>query len=284
MLVFNQFGSKINYENGKCANCNRYNTSPAWCKTCDPQKTALGWTSGNKNIDDCIKELQLNATNYEDVIEWIPFNRLNNIQKVGEEFLALWLDGVRLIQYIKEPTQSRVPSSGIRLKILHESKNLSEILCKFKELIQSKDNSPKVYGLTQDTSTDEYILVFDFKRYEYCGKCANCNRYNTDFAWCQTCDPQKIAQGWTSGIKDVDECIKEFQLKTARYEDVIEWIPFNRLNNLQKIGEGGFGSVFSATWLDGKRIVSGKSTENVRSRTPSCKVALKTLPGSQKIF
>ncbi|RIB20147.1 kinase-like domain-containing protein [Gigaspora rosea] len=39
------------------------------------------------------------------------------------------------------------------------------------------------------------------------------------------------------------------------------------------IGEGGHGSVFSATWLDGK----------YRSRT-SCTVALKTLPGSQKNF
>ncbi|RIB24968.1 hypothetical protein C2G38_2167206 [Gigaspora rosea] len=33
----------------------------------------------------------------------------------------------------------------------------------------------------------------------------------------------------------------------------VKWIPFNRLENVQKIGEGGFGSVFSAMWLDGKR-------------------------------
>ncbi|RIB30306.1 kinase-like domain-containing protein [Gigaspora rosea] len=70
-----------------------------------------------------------------------------------------------------------------------------------------------------------------------------------------------------------------------RYTDVIDWIPFNRLTNVQKIGEGGFGSVFSATWLDGKRIVSEKYSEvvqYVQSRTPSCIVALKTLPGSQE--
>ncbi|RIB23032.1 kinase-like domain-containing protein [Gigaspora rosea] len=296
MLVFNEFGSKRNDKNGKCANCNRYNTSSAWCQTCDPQKTALGWTSGNKNIDDCIKELQLNATNYEDVIEWIPFNRLDNIQKIGEEFLAVWLDGVRLKQYIKEPTQSRNPSCKEKLKILHESKNLLEVLCKFKDLlVQSKDSSPKfyelsqdsspkVYGLTQNTSTDEYMLVFDFQRYAHCGKCANCNRYNTNLAWCQSCDPQKTTQEWTSGNKDVDNCIKEFQLKSTSYEDVIDWIPFNRLNNVQKIGEGGFGSVFSATWLDGKRTVSNVAGEFIQSRTPTCIVALKTLPGSQENF
>ena len=108
MLVFDEFGSKRDKKYGKCAECNRYNTSPAWCQTCDPQKTALGWTSGNNNIDDCIKELQLNATNYEDVIEWIPFNRLDNIQKVGEEFLAAWLDGVWLIQYIIEQYNNKL--------------------------------------------------------------------------------------------------------------------------------------------------------------------------------
>jgi hypothetical protein len=46
------------------------------------------------------------------------------------------------------------------------------------------------------------------------------------------------------------------------------------------IGKGGFGSVFSVTWLDGKRTVIG----NMRSRTPSCVVALKTLSGPQKNF
>ncbi|RIB23021.1 hypothetical protein C2G38_2033095 [Gigaspora rosea] len=128
------------------------------------------------------------------------------------------------------------------------------------------------------------MLVFDFERYSSYGKCSSCNRYNTSLAWCQSCDPQKTTQGWTSGNKDVDDCIKEFQLKARNYEEVIEWIPFNRLNNVQKIGEGGFGSVFSATWLDGKRTASNASGEYIQSRTPSCIVALKTLPGSQENF
>jgi hypothetical protein len=127
------------------------------------------------------------------------------------------------------------------------------------------------------------MLVFDEfnskRNYKY-RKCVNCNRYNTDDAWCQTCDPQKTTQGWTSGNKDIDDCIKEFQLKATKYENVIEWISFNRLDNIQMIGKGGFGSVFSATWLDGKRTVTG----NMRSRTPSCVVALKTLSGPQKNF
>ena len=93
MLIYDEFYSKRNNWNGTCKNCNRYNTSSAWCQTCDPQKTTQGWTSGNKDVDDCIKEFQLKATNYKDVIEWIPFNKLENIQKLGDGFLATWLDG-----------------------------------------------------------------------------------------------------------------------------------------------------------------------------------------------
>ncbi|RIB18385.1 kinase-like domain-containing protein [Gigaspora rosea] len=111
------------------------------------------------------------------------------------------------------------------------------------------------------------------KNYNY-EECANCNLYNKS---CQKCDFLKTTQGWTSGNKNIDECIKGFQLKATKYEDVIEWIPFNRLDNVRKIGEGGFGLVFSATWLDGKII--GR-----QSRTLPYIVALKTLPGSQKNF
>ena len=56
---------------------------------------------------------------------------------------------------------------------------------------------------------------------------------------------------WTIRNKDIDDCMKMFQLRTLAYEDAIEWIPFNRLFDVKEIGKGGFGSVYLATWLDG---------------------------------
>jgi hypothetical protein len=111
MLVVTDFYKFISNRNGlygKCANCKRDNTSLAWCQTCDLQKTAQGWTSGNKNIDDCIKEFQLKATKYEEVIEWIPFNKLVDIQTIGDKVLATWLDGIRSLNDVRY-TQSRIP-------------------------------------------------------------------------------------------------------------------------------------------------------------------------------
>src|SRR5260364_342973 len=98
MLVFDEFAPIRNDYYGKCANCNRYNTYYAWCQSCDPQNTTQEWTSGNNDIDNCIKEFQLKATKYENVIEWIPFNRLDNIQSRGDKFLATWLDGKRYVK------------------------------------------------------------------------------------------------------------------------------------------------------------------------------------------
>ncbi|RIB07889.1 kinase-like domain-containing protein [Gigaspora rosea] len=101
--------------------------------------------------------------------------------------------------------------------------------------MQLEDNN--VYGLTQNIFTNEYMLIFDFNRNERNQQCANCNRYNISPAWCQTCSPQKTTQGWTSRNKDVDDCTKKFQFNATTYEDIIEWIPFDRLDNIQEIAK-----------------------------------------------
>ena len=78
--------------------------------------------------------------------------------------------------------------------------------------------------------------------------------------------------------------MKTFQLRAWSYEDAIEWIPFDRLSNVEEIGKGGFGSVYSATWLDGIRKVDGYDNNYVRKREPSSIVALKTLASSEENY
>ncbi|CAG8586124.1 1638_t:CDS:2 [Ambispora leptoticha] len=70
----------------------------------------------------------------------------------------------------------------------------------------------------------------------------------------------KTSQGWTSRNKNVDDYIKEFQLIATKYDN-------------------GFGSRFSTTWLDGKRIISGEDEEC----TQSCVVALKFYLAHERI-
>ncbi|RIB22195.1 kinase-like domain-containing protein [Gigaspora rosea] len=140
------------------------------------------------------------------------------------------------------------------------------------------------YGIGVEKNRNEWRKWF--QKFSGYGKCEHCNEDNTRPAWCLSCDPDKATR-WTSGNKDIDDCMKSFQLRTWRYEDVIEWIPFDRLSIVEEIGKGGFGSVYKATWLDGIRQKVEKINDDnyKRARETSSIVALKTLSdGSLKEF
>ena len=96
---------------------------------------------------------------------------------------------------------------------------------------------------------DEYLK----KREKVYGECPTCNRYNTNSSWCQSCNPKLLTEGWTSGNETLDGLIKSTQLKATGYYngDYLQWIPYNDLTNIKKIGEGGFAIISKATWLNG---------------------------------
>ena len=59
----------------------------------------------------------------------------------------------------------------------------------------------------------------------------------------------------------------------------IEWIPYDDLKNIEKIGEGGFATVHQGEWSNGPRFVRG----NQRYYYTDGPVALKKLENSQNI-
>src|SRR6185369_6039125 len=102
-----------------------------------------------------------------------------------------------------------------------------------------------------------------------------------DWTWCQSCDPKLLAEGWTSGNETLDELIKSTQLKATRYENYyyLQWIPYNDLMNIEKIGEGGLSTISKATWLDGYKNVDYHNKRTIEDRT----VVLKKLHNLQNI-
>ncbi|CAG8435677.1 5820_t:CDS:2 [Scutellospora calospora] len=110
------------------------------------------------------------------------------------------------------------------------------------------------------------------------GTCPNCKKYNTGFLYCHSCDYQ-ICQKWTSGNSEIDEFIKSSQINSKYYHKVIEFIPYNKLENVEQIGQGGFSTVYSATWIDGKRTYKLDTNINVLFSREPCTVALKSLTG-----
>ena len=89
-----------------------------------------------------------------------------------------------------------------------------------------------------------------------------------------------LAQSWTSsGDKKLDEIIRNTQLEAKGFDShyYIEWIPYDDLKNIKRIGEGGFATVYRGEWSNGFKFVD----DNKRCHYGGHWVALKKLKNSQ---
>src|SRR3954462_12046436 len=87
----------------------------------------------------------------------------------------------------------------------------------------------------------------------------NCYQPDTGKLWCKVCVPSCIIEGWTSGNSEIDKFIKDtiYNAKERNYYYdkcplFLEWVPFDRFEDINQIGEGGFAKVYSANWIDGR--------------------------------
>src|SRR3989440_11201372 len=106
-------------------------------------------------------------------------------------------------------------------------------------------------------------------------------------SWCKECVPSCVIEGWTSGNSEIDNFIKDtiYNAKNYLYNNIyypifLEWVPFDKFEDIKESGEGGFAKVYSATWIDGKTKykINWKKAEPI-----PIKVALKRLYGSQNL-
>ena len=92
------------------------------------------------------------------------------------------------------------------------------------------------------------------KRKQVYGICGECNEPGTGWKWCQPCNAKRFKdnfKNWTSGNKDIDELIQQSQLKAVYNKKCLEWIPFEKFQDVTYITRGGFGKVYSAEWPEG---------------------------------
>jgi branched-subunit amino acid aminotransferase/4-amino-4-deoxychorismate lyase len=107
---------------------NRYAEWCILCKTDDLKQNFANWTSGNKEIDNYIQEMQLKIEIYDDImVEWIPYNQFKNITETSKSnsftvYLATWINGPLQIK-------ERIPNKEVTLKCINNSQNnISEFL------------------------------------------------------------------------------------------------------------------------------------------------------------
>ena len=116
--------------------------------------------------------------------------------------------------------------------------------------------------------------------------CFYCNKPFTEELWCKECVPSCIAKEWTSGNSEIDDFIKDtiYNAKYYGYPKFLEWVPFDRFEDIKQIGEGGFAKVFSAKWINGRSIYIKQSNGSWKKSEPEpMNVALKRLNGSQNM-
>src|SRR6185369_4275158 len=85
--------------------------------------------------------------------------------------------------------------------------------------------------------------------------CPECNEeYDKgDDWWCKPCISTHFKNDfdkWTSGNDTIDKFIQDNH-RTADYWKLIEWIPYDRFQDIKQIAKGGYGTIYYAKWIDG---------------------------------
>jgi hypothetical protein len=152
---------------------------------------------------------------------------------------------------------------------------------------QIKDFNRRKLTKEQEKLIGKLVLNEDLKcRYKKYGLCKECRQPNTGYNWCQSCNAKHFRRhfkNWTSGNHNIDEFIQKTQLKAKNYKEVLEWIEYDRFENVKYLAKGGFGITYKAIWKDGF-IWSWNSDNNQWKRSNgNFPVALKCLYNSQDI-
>ncbi|GES79574.1 kinase-like domain-containing protein [Rhizophagus clarus] len=158
-----------------------------WCKLCQIdylRKYFTNW-SGNEKIDEFIQEIQLRINHPNDIVfEWIPYNQFMTIEEIGKGgfatvYSAIWKNG--LLHYDKE--WKRGSDKKVALKCIESQNVTDEFLNEIKAYSMNKcgSNIIKIYGISQDPSTKNYILVLQYAE----GRNFNnwMNKCYKDFDW-----------------------------------------------------------------------------------------------------
>ncbi|GBB90972.1 hypothetical protein RclHR1_18040001 [Rhizophagus clarus] len=116
--------------------------------------------------------------------------------------------------------------------------------------ILKNDEKTEAIRLRNKSYDREKILYGEGKR----RICENCNKTCLATSFCEYCIQnhlQRNFSNWTSGNIDIDNLIKKCQNESNMPDMVIEWIPYNKLENIKYLTIGGFSEIYTADWTEG---------------------------------
>lgn len=110
-----------------------------------------------------------------------------------------------------------------------------------------------------------------------------CKQSRSHYQWCQPCERKQIEENltkWTSGNKEIDEFLRETQFNSIKPQTFLEWIPFDKLENISILCTTSRSTVYSAYWKDGPRKWDQQNEQYKRS---GIQVTIKLYKGSNDI-
>ncbi|GBB97035.1 hypothetical protein RclHR1_00290033 [Rhizophagus clarus] len=259
-----------NYYKNYCLKCDEMYTyiQYKWCESCQKKylrKNFTKWTSGNKNIDRFIQEMQIEIKYPTDAIfEWIPYNQFDSIKELSKDnsvitYSAIWKGGP--LFYDSNENEYIRKSEEIFLKCLCNSVDINLVRNYYNENI-------KIHGISQDPDTKDLIVVLSENYYKnYCLKCDEMYTY-IQYKWCESCQKKYLRKNftkWTSGNKNIDRFIQEMQIEIKYPTDAIfEWIPYNQFDSIKELSKDNSVITYSAIWKGGPLFYDSNENEYIR--------------------
>ncbi|EXX78472.1 Skm1p [Rhizophagus irregularis DAOM 197198w] len=111
--------------------------------------------------------------------------------------------------------------------------------------------------------------------------CESCNQECLATFYCEYCVQNYLKENfpyWTSGNISVDVLImKSCQMKTLFPYGIIEWIPYEKLQNIKFLTKGGYSEIYTANWINGGYVGWHTKKQQLKKLGKRQKVILKTL-------
>ncbi|GES87493.1 kinase-like domain-containing protein [Rhizophagus clarus] len=230
-------------------------------------------TSGNNYVDKFIQDTQLSVhDNIPKVLEWIPYNKFYDIgcftqNELSKMYRANWIDG-RIDRWDYKIRNWKRADRNMFV-ILKSFYNPINIMPRFiNELIIDIKGHHKIYGITQDVKTRDYMVVLN----------VICENYNYV---CNAIHFQRNFKNWTSSNNLVDKFIQNSQIIAHKsMYDVLEWITYSKFHDIKYITKSEFGNVYGANRIDGCLDKWDNECQNWKRKNQNMFVVLRSINNS----
>ena len=130
-----------------------------------------------------------------------------------------------------------------------------------KKFLQLVEKNKEISEKEKEYCREYFIYLFENQNALHkLGKpleCKKCNSTRYSDRYCEECISQHLQSlfsTWTSGNEIIDNFIQKCQRISSLPTFILEWIPFEQFYDVTKLTEGGFSSIYSATWTKGPII------------------------------